>query len=102
MHEQAEKISRFAKVPDLVKDVFHIPSDFDDTGCALALGARILKNKDIIPTVNSIWTSTINQNIKAVLEAAVKYAYQPFASKENISSSLIDPRTYFCKLIILF
>ena len=90
LKDAAKVLEALAKFPNTLLNVFRIPADFDDSGCGIALGARI-KKSNAFPSAKTLWNSQIS-SLDAILDAAVKYAYYPFA---NDDSALIDPRTYF-------
>ena len=79
-------------------DIFCIPPDFDDTYLNLGLGGTLSKFKSQYPDVYINWLEK-NSNIEHLVDATVKYAYEPFANDFN--KNTIDPRTYFYVNIIV-
>lgn len=103
--EEIEKVLKFFKLEKLISylddlkngglkliDVFSIPPDYDDTYLNLGLGATLYKLRDQYKTLYAEWANN-NTDINGLVDATVKYAYQPF--EKDISKNTIDTRTYF-------
>eukprot|EP00743_Colponemidia_sp_Colp-15_P010328 GILK01011361.1.p1 GENE.GILK01011361.1~~GILK01011361.1.p1 ORF type:complete len:665 (-),score=79.15 GILK01011361.1:71-2065(-) len=85
-------LQALVSVPKFIVNMFHIPADFDDTGCAMALGSRLrLLHGTAFPTAAKHWVEE-NSNMHEFAVAVKNYAYRPFSNGTN--ANLIDPRTY--------
>ncbi|EFA80569.1 hypothetical protein PPL_06508 [Heterostelium album PN500] len=85
-------MSGLAQMVDGYKQVFHIPSDADDSGCNLALGNLLYQLSDKYPSEWSTWNQK-NVNISALFDVYLKYAYRPFSN--SVDQNTIDQRTYY-------
>ena len=77
----------------MLQSSFGIPPDADDTGCALALGAKLHALRHRVPKSWALWSAR-NVQFESTLSALVEYAYRPF-DKGDGWAALIDPRSYF-------
>jgi hypothetical protein len=88
-----------APVLELLGDTFSrvlrevsIPSDFDDTGCNLALGMKLKNLNSKYESASRLWSEN-NQDLGYLFKMLKKYHYDP--SSPDVDHSTIDPRTYF-------
>ena len=63
------------------------------------MGATLSKFSSVYPDIYSSWLKN-NTNIDHLVEATIKYSYEPFSNDTN--KNLIDPRTYLYVIIIVF
>lgn len=81
---------------EMGSSIFSIPSDADDTGCNLAVGAGLLKAQSKNPkfqkAANRFFATLSDPNAKA-FEPYTRFAYRPFSVKSN-DENVIDSRTY--------
>lgn len=104
--EEIEKVLKFFKLEKLIAylddlkngglkliDVFSISPDFDDTYLNMGLGATLYKMPQ--RQYKALYSEWANQNadVNGLVEATVKYSYEPFSS--DINKNTIDTRTYF-------
>eukprot|EP01117_Protostelium_nocturnum_P014607 TRINITY_DN5574_c0_g1_i1.p1 TRINITY_DN5574_c0_g1~~TRINITY_DN5574_c0_g1_i1.p1 ORF type:complete len:633 (-),score=214.00 TRINITY_DN5574_c0_g1_i1:12-1910(-) len=86
-----KKLEDIANGLTMLSNVFHVPPDFDDSGCNLAVGA-LLADSNEFPKSKAYWNK-LNSNVPGLIDRATRYAYRPFSKDPNQSS--IDPRTFF-------
>eukprot|EP00742_Colponemidia_sp_Colp-10_P006691 GILJ01007172.1.p1 GENE.GILJ01007172.1~~GILJ01007172.1.p1 ORF type:complete len:666 (+),score=82.46 GILJ01007172.1:34-2031(+) len=85
-------LKALVSVPKFIVNMFHIPADFDDTGCAIGLGVRLaLLHGITFPTAAKHWQEA-SSNMNEFAAAVKKYAYRPFSNGSH--ANVIDPRTY--------
>jgi len=70
---------------------FNMPSDADDTGWALCLGATLKESADRFPDAAQLWERT-NLDTSGIMDRIKRYAYRP--NGEDQAVNIIDPRTY--------
>ncbi len=80
---------------EMGSSIFSIPSDADDTGCNLAVGAGLLnahsKNRKFHAAAHRFFTTLSDPNVKA-FEPYTRFAYRPFSTKTD--ENVIDSRSY--------
>lgn len=92
LEKYSNLVDTILRVGGAFSTAFKIPSDSDDTGCALALGAKLKSVKAMYPEAYHEFAQQ-NTRISKAFKAFKKNGYKPFSNDPDQSS--IDPRTYF-------
>lgn len=84
-----------AEALDVVVNAFKIPSDFDDSGCNLAMGGWLSLLQNDFPNEYATWEKR-HPKITSLLDLSLKYGYKPFSgsSQDGIYSNVLDSRSY--------
>ncbi|KAG2375253.1 hypothetical protein C9374_009876 [Naegleria lovaniensis] len=93
-----EDIEDLAASFQFLAQAFHIPADYDDTSCNLALGSMLYKyirNKN--PNLYDKWNSK-NSNIHSLFNVFEQFSYSPSSAKQVPPPSfntILDSRSYY-------
>ena len=71
---------------------FNMPSDADDTGWALCLGATLKESAGKFSDAAQLWDRS-NLDTSAIMDRIKRYAYRPNGKDQAVN--IIDPRTYY-------
>ncbi|HUT16499.1 MAG TPA: hypothetical protein VMY98_09680 [Anaerolineae bacterium] len=71
---------------------FNMPSDADDTGWALCLGATLKESTGRFSDAAQLWERA-NLDTSGIMDHIKRYAYRP--NGEDQAVNIIDPRTYY-------